>query len=169
MLIKTAFTVFDWTTEIFVQFKITYLYNYVWIMHQYFSVTWSFIFRGFWFDFKSIESKSWRELHRYSFEFIQYLWKSLIFIKAAFIWSNQQYCEILLQFQINVPYCNILYIVIHSCDAQLYFQHHYSSLQCHMIFRNHNNMLIYCSKNISDYYQCWKRYAAEIFRENCDF
>ncbi len=25
----------------------------------------------------------------------------------------------------------------------LYFQHHYSSLQCHMIFRNHNNMLIY--------------------------
>ncbi len=21
----------------------------------------------------------------------------------------------------------------------LYFQHHYSSLQCHMIFRNHNN------------------------------
>ena len=26
---------------------------------------------------------------------------------------------------------------------QLYFQHHYSSLQCHMIFRNHNNMMIY--------------------------
>ncbi len=24
----------------------------------------------------------------------------------------------------------------------LYFQHHCSSLQCHMIFRNHNNMLI---------------------------
>ncbi len=27
-------------------------------------------------------------------------------------------------------------------------------LQSHMIFRNHNNMLIYCSRNISDYYQC---------------
>ncbi len=40
---------------------------------------------------------------------------------------------------------------------QLYFQHHYSSLQCHMIFRNHFNMLIYCSRNISDYYQCWKQ------------
>uniref|UniRef100_A0A671SHP8 CLIP-associating protein 1-like n=1 Tax=Sinocyclocheilus anshuiensis TaxID=1608454 RepID=A0A671SHP8_9TELE len=25
--------------------------------------------------------------------------------------------------------------------------------KCHMIFRNHSNMLIYCSRNISDYYQ----------------
>ncbi len=32
--------------------------------------------------------------------------------------------------------CNVF------CDAQLYFQHHYSSLQCHMIFRNHHNMLL---------------------------
>ncbi len=24
---------------------------------------------------------------------------------------------------------------------KLYFQHHYCSLQCHMIFRNHNNMI----------------------------
>ncbi len=32
------------------------------------------------------------------------------------------------------------------CDAQLYFQHHYCSLQCHMIFRNHNIMLICCSR-----------------------
>uniref|UniRef100_A0A8C2AFI1 Striatin, calmodulin binding protein n=1 Tax=Cyprinus carpio TaxID=7962 RepID=A0A8C2AFI1_CYPCA len=27
-------------------------------------------------------------------------------------------------------------------------------LQCHMIFRNHSNMMICCSRNISDYYQC---------------
>ncbi len=33
----------------------------------------------------------------------------------------------------------------------------YSSLQCHMIFRNHSNMLTCCSRNISDYYQCWKQ------------
>ncbi len=26
--------------------------------------------------------------------------------------------------------------------SKLNFHHHYSSLQCHMIFRNHNNMLI---------------------------
>ncbi len=29
-----------------------------------------------------------------------------------------------------------------------------SSLQCHMIFRNHSNILIFCSRNIYDYYQC---------------
>ncbi len=40
--------------------------------------------------------------------------------------------------------------------SKLYFQHHYSSLQCHMIFRNHSNMMICCSRNISDY-QCWKQ------------
>ncbi len=33
------------------------------------------------------------------------------------------------------------------------FQHHYSSLQCHMIFQKLFNILI-CSRNISDYYQC---------------
>ncbi len=32
---------------------------------------------------------------------------------------------------------------MYFCDAALYFQHHYSSLQCHMIFRNHSNILIY--------------------------
>ncbi len=47
--------------------------------------------------------------------------------------------------------------------SKLYFQHHYSSLQCHMIFRNHNNMLICCSRNISDYYQCWKQLCCSIF------
>ncbi len=36
---------------------------------------------------------------------------------------------------------------MYFCDAQLYFQHHYCSLQCHMIFRNHNNILICCSRN----------------------
>ncbi len=32
-----------------------------------------------------------------------------------------------------------------------------------MIFRNHSNMLIYCSTNISDYYQCWKQLCCTIF------
>ncbi len=49
--------------------------------------------------------------------------------------------------------------------SKLYFQHHYSSLQCHMIFRNHNNMLICCSRNISDYYQCWKQLCCWIWRK----
>ncbi len=46
--------------------------------------------------------------------------------------------EILLEFKIAVFYVNVL-----NCNLFLYFQHHYSSLQCHMIFRNHTNILIY--------------------------
>ncbi len=60
----------------------------------------------------------------------------------------------------------MLWNIIYFCDAQLYFQHHYSSLQCHMIFRNHSNILIYCSRNISDYYQCWKQLCCTIFCGN---
>ncbi len=48
------------------------------------------------------------------------------------------------------------------CNVVVNFQHHYSSLQCHMISRNHNNMLI-CSRNISDYYQCWTQLCCTIF------
>ncbi len=55
----------------------------------------------------------------------------------------------------------MIYFKFH--DAQLYFQHHYSSLQCHMIFRNYSNMLICCSRTISDYYQCWKQLCCFIF------
>ncbi len=47
----------------------------------------------------------------------------------------------------------------------LYFQHHYSSLQCHMIFRNHYNILICCSINIYYYYQWWQQLCCFIF---CD-
>ncbi len=43
--------------------------------------------------------------------------------------------------------------------SKLYFQHHYSSLQCHMIFRNHSNMLICCSRDIC---------TAEYVCGNCD-
>ncbi len=78
---------------------------------------------------------------------------------------DQEYskkCVILLEFKISVFYVNML-----NCNlflwSKLYFQHHYSSLQCHMIFRNHNNMLICCSRNISDYYQCWKQLCCTIF------
>ncbi len=39
--------------------------------------------------------------------------------------------------------------MIYFCDAQLYFQHHYSSLQCHMIFRNQSNMMICCLRSPS--------------------
>ncbi len=32
--------------------------------------------------------------------------------------------------------------LIYFYDAQLYFQHHYSLLQCHMIFRNNFNLFL---------------------------
>ncbi len=47
-------------------------------------------------------------------------------------------CMYLLKFKIDVFYVNML-----NCNLFLYFQHHYSSLQCHMIFRNHNKMPIF--------------------------
>ncbi len=49
-------------------------------------------------------------------------------------------------------YCRISFLCeyVLNCNlflwSKLYFQHHYCSLQCHMIFRNHNNMLIWCSR-----------------------
>ncbi len=37
------------------------------------------------------------------------------------------------------------------------------NFQCHMTFRNHSNILIYCSQHISDSYQCWKQLSCFIF------
>ncbi len=34
--------------------------------------------------------------------------------------------------------------------------------------RNIANMLMLCSRNISDYYQCWNSYAAQYFSRNHD-
>ncbi len=69
-------------------------------------------------------------------------------VKTIIVWNN---------FTILNNYFLFEYIV--KCNlfqwSKLYFQHHYSSLQCHMIFRNYSHMLIYWSTNISDYYQCW--------------
>ncbi len=76
--------------------------------------------------------------------------------------KNQCWCEIT-QFKIKI---NDILITL-NCSwflwQQLYFQHHYSSLQCHMIFRNQYNMLICCSININYYYQCWKQFCCIIF------
>ncbi len=72
------------------------------------------------------------------------LWNIIVIYNSCFL------CEYVLN-------CNLF------LWSKLYFQHHYCSLQCHMIFRNHNNMLICCSRNISDYYQCWKQLCCTIF------
>ncbi len=61
---------------------------------------------------------------------------------------------------ITISYSCFLCEYVLNCNlflwSKLYFQHHYSSLQCHMIFRNHNNMLICCSTNISEWMNEWR-------------
>ncbi len=82
----------------------------------------------------------------------------LVFKMSQTISTNTHYCNIV-KYYYNLKYLFSMWIYW----SKLYFQHHYSSLQCHMIFRNHSNMLICCSRNISDYYQCWKQLCCTVF------
>ncbi len=93
---------------------------------------------------------------------IMHLNQSLLLSKAAFMpLKYSKNCEIY-QFN-NCFLCEYMLKCNWFLWSKLNFQHHYSSLQCHMIFRNHSNMLICCSRNISDYYQCWKQLCCPIF------
>ncbi len=62
-----------------------------------------------------------------------------------------------------------IYFKIKYAWSKLYFQHHYCSLQCHMIFRNHSNMTIHCSRNNYCYniyyynYPCLKQMCSFFF------
>ncbi len=81
--------------------------------------------------------------------------KIWVFLKEVFFCStrlhllDQKYSKTFVslynkQTQIN-KYNSFLCEHIVNCNlflwSKLYFQHHYSSLQCHMIFRNHFNMI----------------------------
>ncbi len=70
-------------------------------------------------------------------------------------------CEILLLLEIAVFNMNICSLI--SAIKAVFSASLLHSLQCHMIFRNHSNILICCSRNISDYYQCWKQLCCPIF------
>ncbi len=54
------------------------------------------------------------------------LWNIITILNVFFIWIYIVKCNLFLWWK-------------------LYFQHHYSSLQCHMIFRNQSKMMIWCS------------------------
>ncbi len=55
---------------------------------------------------------------------------------------------------------------LHSFDQKYSKkQQNYRSLQCHMILQKYSNMLICCSRNISDYYQCWKQWRCFMLVE----
>ncbi len=75
-------------------------------------------------------------------EFGKFLFKFFLLKKALFIWK-QKCSDILLQFKLTVLYLNI-------------FKAEFSASLLQWSFRNHSNMLICCSRNISDYYHNWK-------------
>ncbi len=79
--------------------------------------------------------------------------KSLILSKVVFTVLDQKYRKsaILLQFKITVFYLNISYNVIYSCDAKLHFLTVFSVTWSFR--KKHSNMLIWCPRNISYYYQ----------------
>ncbi len=61
-----------------------------------------------------------------------------------------------------------LFVYILRCNLlfswqMLNFQHHYSGVQFHIILQKSSNMLIWYSRNISYYYQCYHNCAALIF------
>jgi len=55
--------------------------------------------------------------------------------KAAFIKIIGQHHEILLYFKIYIFFILVYFMLFIPVIAKLNFQHHYSSLQCHMILQ----------------------------------
>ncbi len=86
--------------------------------------------------------------------------KSLLLTKAAFIWSKySKKHNIENHYTFKSPFfVNICLNVIYSCDQSCIFSI-ITPVFSHMIFRNHSDMLIYCSRNMYyyRYYQCWKQ------------
>ncbi len=123
-------------------------------------------------EFRKSQNRCWIispfTMHRFIFPALPF--RSL-FCSARLHLYDQKYIkniEIFLQFLNRCFLCEYLLNCNLFLWSKLYFQHHYSSLQCHMIFRNHNNMLICCSRNISDYYYVENSCAAQYFCGNWD-
>ncbi len=92
-----------------------------------------------------------------------FLKESLLLTKAALYSKNSKNSEILLECKTAVFYVNICYNVIYFCDQSCIFSIITPVFSVTWCFRNHYNMLICCSRNISDYYQCWKQLCCTIF------
>jgi len=74
--------------------------------------------------------------------------------------------KILLQFEIIDFYLNIFCNVMYSCNGKVTFSATISQVfSITWSFRNHSNMMIWCSRRISYYYQCWKVVLLNIFEE----
>jgi len=74
-----------------------------------------------------------------------HVFKRRIFFSPGLYLFSQKYSKnsTILKYYYHLKYLFSMLISVKLSFISVYFQHHYSSLQCHMIFRNHNNMLIY--------------------------
>ncbi len=70
----------------------------------------------------------------YNYDFIFYITTYKFVVSKIFL-NVFESSDFALQGWINIFYFNIFWNVIYSHDAKLNFQHHYSSLQCHMILQ----------------------------------
>ncbi len=81
----------------------------------------------------------WRQKHTQNYKIISYSYTDKISILGIYMHKKVQYNS-------KASNNRFLFEYMLQCnDTKLYFQHHSSSLQCHMIFRNHSDTLIYCS------------------------
>ncbi len=95
-----------------------------------------------------------------------FFFERILFCSPMLHLFEQKYsknCEILLQFKITFFYFNILWNVIYSCDQSWIVSIITPVCSVTWSFRNHSNMLICCSRNITSHYQCWKQLCCFIF------
>jgi len=80
--------------------------------------------------------------------------RSLSCSSMMFIWSK-------IKFKIIVLFCNFFFL-IYPCDQSWIFSTITPVFSVTWFFRNHYNMLICCSRNIFDYYQCLNTYEVQF-------
>ncbi len=95
-----------------------------------------------------------------------------VYIHYCFSSSAQQGCIYMIKNTVKIVkyYCNLKQLFLCECVKLSFI-----SVTQRCIFsiitpvfsvtwssENHNNMLIWCSRNISDYYQCWKQLCCPI-------
>ncbi len=92
----------------------------------------------------------------------------IMLTKAAFIWSKTVKSNIL-KYYYNFK--QLFYILIYFIPViqRWIFSIITPVFSVTWSFRNHSNMLISCSRNISNSYQCWKWMCCSIFLGNWYF
>ncbi len=71
--------------------------------------------------------------------------KCIELLPCDWLISNLCYQAIERVYLIKWP-VSVFYNVTYFCDAKLNFQHHYSSLQCHMIIQEYADLVFNCNQ-----------------------